>query len=114
MLCQDFVSSLFWVLESKRLVSISNIDKEKQPFLCAPFERKDLIGIKNIFRITQVTYCVIPLSGMDLESRTHRKRCVGRWRKQVGDLSLQAGLLSEALEQYQAAADVLRPANDWY
>lgn len=53
-------------------------------------------------------------SGMDLESRTHRKRCVGRWRKQVGDLSLQAGLLSEALEQYQAAADVLRPANDWY
>ncbi|XP_046452687.1 protein brunelleschi-like isoform X2 [Daphnia pulex] len=91
---QDFVSSLFWVLESKRLVSISNIDKEKQPFLCAPFERKDLIG-------------------MDLESRTHRKRCVGRWRKQVGDLSLQAGLLSEALEQYQAAADVLRPANDW-
>jgi hypothetical protein len=51
---------------------------------------------------------------MDLESRTHRKRCVGRWRKQVGDLSLQAGLISEALEHYQAAADVLRPANDWY
>ena len=51
---------------------------------------------------------------MDLESRTHRKRCVGRWRKQVGDLSLQAGLTSEALEHYQAAADMLRPANDWY
>lgn len=91
---QDFVSSLFWVLESKRLVSIGNIDKEKQPFLCAPFERKDLIG-------------------MDLESRTHRKRCIGRWRKQVGDLSLQSGLIAEALEHYQAAADVLRPANDW-
>jgi hypothetical protein len=51
---------------------------------------------------------------MDLESRTHRKRCAGRLRKQVGDLSLQAGLISEALEHYQAAADTLRPANDWY
>ena len=45
---KDFISSLFWVLESKRLVAISNLDKEKQVFLCAPFERKDLIG-KLIF-----------------------------------------------------------------
>ena len=41
---KDFVSSLFWVLESKRLVAISSIDRERQQFLCAPFERKDLIG----------------------------------------------------------------------
>lgn len=44
---QDFVSSLFWVLESKRLFALSNIDKEKQPLLCAPFERKDLIGTSD-------------------------------------------------------------------
>ena len=29
---------------------------------------------------------------MDLESRTHRKRSAGRWRKQIGDLTFQAGL----------------------
>ena len=41
---KDFVSSLFWVLESKRLGALNSIEKDKQPFLCAPFERKDLIG----------------------------------------------------------------------
>jgi len=91
---QDFVSSLFWVLESKRLGALTSVEKDKQPFLCAPFERKDLIG-------------------MDLESRTHRKRSVGRWKKHIGDLALQAGMTAEALEQYQAAADLLRPVNDW-
>ena len=50
---------------------------------------------------------------MDLESRTHRKRSVGRWKKHIGDLALQAGMTAEALEQYQAAADLLRPVNDW-
>lgn len=50
---------------------------------------------------------------MDLESRTHRKRSVGRWRKQVGDLAFQAGLAAEALEHYQIASDILRPVNDW-
>jgi len=91
---QDFVSSLFWVLESKRLGALNSIEKDKQPFLCAPFERKDLIG-------------------MDLESRTHRKRSIGRWRKHIADLTLQAGMIAEALEHYQSAADLLRPVNDW-
>jgi hypothetical protein len=50
---------------------------------------------------------------MDLDSRTHRKRSVGRWRKQIGDLSFQAGLTAEALDHYQTAADLLRPVNDW-
>ena len=50
---------------------------------------------------------------MDLESRTHRKRSVGRWRKQIGDLTFQAGLTAEALDHYQTAADLLRPVNDW-
>lgn len=50
---------------------------------------------------------------MDLESRTHRKRSAGRWRKQLGDLTFQAGLAAEALEHYQIAADLLRPVNDW-
>lgn len=50
---------------------------------------------------------------MDLESRLHRKRSVGRWRKQIGDLTFQAGLIPEALEHYQMAAEILRPVNDW-
>lgn len=38
------MSSLFWVLESKRLAAVGNLEKDRLPFLCAPFERKDLIG----------------------------------------------------------------------
>lgn len=36
---QEFVSSLFWVLESKRLDK-SQEKLERPPLLCAPFERK--------------------------------------------------------------------------
>jgi hypothetical protein len=50
---------------------------------------------------------------MDLESRLHRKRSAGRWRKQIGDLTFQAGLIQEALEHYQMASEILRPVNDW-
>jgi len=50
---------------------------------------------------------------MDLESRLHKKRSIGRWRKQIGDLTFQAGLIQEALEHYQMASEILRPVNDW-
>ena len=56
---------------------------------------------------------LLSVKGMDLESRTHRKRSIGRWRKHIADLTLQAGMIAEALEHYQTAADLLRPVNDW-
>ena len=109
----EFISSLFWVLESKRVSLIRGHEKaaaaEKlsalssgsatlnsagSPLICAPFERKDLIGI-------------------DLDSRSNKKRCAGRARKQQGDLCLQAGLPFDAIVHYIAAAELLRSANDW-
>ena len=54
---KDFVSSLFWVLESKRLSAMATVDKERQPLLCAPFERKDLIG-QPPFHSLSLSLCV--------------------------------------------------------
>lgn len=89
----DFLSSLFWVLESKRQErSREKIDKVS--LLLAPFEKKDFVGL-------------------DLESKTNKKRCVGRMTKHLGDLSLQVGLLPEALGFYHSAVDILRAVNDW-
>ncbi|XP_066984231.1 protein brunelleschi [Macrobrachium rosenbergii] len=90
---QEFISSLFWVLESKRLDK-SQEKLERPPLLCAPFERKDFIGL-------------------DMDSRTNKKRCVGRLRKQLADLTLQAGLPTEAISHYAHAADTLKNCNDW-
>ncbi|KAK7074230.1 Trafficking protein particle complex subunit 9 [Halocaridina rubra] len=90
---QEFISSLFWVLESKRLDK-SQEKLERPPLLCAPFERKDFIGL-------------------DMDSRTNKKRCAGRLRKQLADLTLQAGLPSEAISHYSHAADTLKNCNDW-
>ena len=90
---QDFISSLFWLLEKQR-VEATRDTGDRTPLLCAPFERKDFVGL-------------------DMESRNNRKRVVGRLKKHLGDLSLQAGLLAEAWNYYQVAADVLKPANDW-
>ncbi|KAL7645759.1 UNVERIFIED_CONTAM: hypothetical protein RMT77_002654 [Armadillidium vulgare] len=89
----EFISSLFWVLEYKRMEKTQ--EKFDRPqLLCAPFERKDLIGI-------------------DLDSRTNRKKCTGRLKKHLADLSLQVGLPTDALAQYSQAVDILRGCNDW-
>lgn len=48
-----------------------------------------------------------------MESRSNRKRSLGRMTKHLGDLSLQAGLFTDALTHYQTAADILRSINDW-
>ena len=53
---QDFVASLFWILESKR-VEWSREGVERVPLLCAPFERKDFVGL-------------------DMESRNNRQGCL--------------------------------------
>ncbi|XP_013113737.2 protein brunelleschi [Stomoxys calcitrans] len=88
----DFVNALFWVLESRRLER-SREKMEKWTLLIAPIERKDFVGL-------------------DMESRNNRKRVGGRVTKNLADLSLQAGLISEALSLYHSACDTLRSIND--
>lgn len=48
-----------------------------------------------------------------MKSHTNRKRCAGRLTKHLGDLSLQAGLINEALTFYHSAIDTLRSSQDW-
>ncbi|XP_064652113.1 trafficking protein particle complex subunit 9-like isoform X2 [Lineus longissimus] len=90
---QEFVMSLFWVLEGKRL-DRSFEKLEKVPLLAAPFEKKDMVGI-------------------DMEGRSYKKKCLGRYRKHLADLSLLAGLPGEALLHYQTSLDLLKSSNDW-
>ncbi|KAK9505487.1 hypothetical protein O3M35_009531 [Rhynocoris fuscipes] len=89
----EFLSALFWVLESKRHER-SREKIERVSLLLAPFERRDLVGL-------------------DMESRSIRKRSFGRMTKHLGDLCLQAGLYGDAISHYNAAADNLRAVNDW-
>lgn len=88
----EFISGLFWILESKRLEKVrEKIDKIA--LLTAPFEAKDFVGL-------------------DLESRNNKKRCTGRATKNLGDLSLQAGLLPESLNLFCQACETLRAIGD--
>lgn len=89
----EFINSLFWVLESKRLER-SREKLERVSLLLAPFEKKDFIGL-------------------DMDSRNNKKRSTGRMTKHLGDLCLQAGLLSESLMYYHSASDTLKSVNDW-
>lgn len=89
----ELLNSLFWVLESKRQER-SREKLDRVPLLLAPFERKDIVGL-------------------DLESRTNKKKCMGRMIKHLGDLSLQGGVPHEALQHYISAVDTLRSVNDW-
>lgn len=88
----DFVSSLFWILEKKRLER-SHEKLDKLPLLLAPFEKKDFIGL-------------------DMDTRNMRKRCVGRVTKNLADLTLQAGLVAESLNLFHSACETLRAISD--
>ncbi|OCT77208.1 hypothetical protein XELAEV_18032406mg [Xenopus laevis] len=91
---EDFIQSLFIVLESKRLDRTSEKSGEKIPLLYVPYEKKDFVGL-------------------DPDSRHYKKRCQGRMRKHVGDLCLQAGMLQDALVHYHMAVELLRAVNDF-
>ncbi|XP_039593628.1 trafficking protein particle complex subunit 9 [Polypterus senegalus] len=91
---EDFIESLFIVLESKRLDRTTDKSGDKIPLLCVPFEKKDFVGL-------------------DTDSRHYKKRCQGRMRKHVGDLCLQAGMLQDALVHYHMAVELLRSVNDF-
>lgn len=89
----EFINSLFWVLESKRLER-SREKLERVSLLLAPFEKKDFVGL-------------------DMETRNNKKRCTGRVTKHLGDLCLQSGLISESLTYYNNASETLKSVNDW-
>nr|XP_046219961.1 trafficking protein particle complex subunit 9-like [Oncorhynchus gorbuscha] len=91
---EDFVESIFIVLESKRLDRATDKSGDKIPLLCVPFEKKDFLGL-------------------DTDSRHYKKRCQGRMRKHVGDLCLQAGMLQDALVHYHMAVELLCSVNDF-
>ncbi|XP_038615904.1 trafficking protein particle complex subunit 9 [Tachyglossus aculeatus] len=91
---EDFIDSLFIVLESKRLDRATDKSGDKIPLLCVPFEKKDFVGL-------------------DTDSRHYKKRCQGRTRKHVGDLCLQAGMLQDSLVHYHMAVELLRSVNDF-
>uniref|UniRef100_A0A8C1GSM5 Trafficking protein particle complex 9 n=1 Tax=Cyprinus carpio TaxID=7962 RepID=A0A8C1GSM5_CYPCA len=91
---EDFVESIFIVLESKRLDRATDKSGDKLQLLCVPFEKKDFVGL-------------------DTDSRHYKKRCQGRMRKHVGDLCLQAGMLQDALVHYHMAVELLRSVNDF-
>lgn len=88
----DFVGSLFWILEKKRVDRL-NEKFDKFPLLLAPFEKKDFIGL-------------------DMDTRNMRKRCVGRVTKNLADLTLQAGLVAESLNLFHSACETLRAISD--
>jgi hypothetical protein len=88
----DFVHSLFWILESKRLER-SREKFDKVNLLLAPFEKKDFVGL-------------------DMESRVNRKRITGRVTKNLADLTLQCGLVAESLNFYCASSETLRAIGD--
>ncbi|XP_032518719.2 protein brunelleschi isoform X1 [Danaus plexippus] len=89
----ELINSLFWVVESKRLER-SREKLEKVSLLLAPFEKRDFVGL-------------------DMESRNNKKRCMGRVTKNLADLTLQAGLVPEALSLYNSAGEILKSVNDW-
>uniref|UniRef100_A0A3Q4FXK5 Trafficking protein particle complex subunit 9 n=1 Tax=Neolamprologus brichardi TaxID=32507 RepID=A0A3Q4FXK5_NEOBR len=91
---EDFVESIYIVLESKRLDRATDKSGDKIPLLCVPFEKKDFVGL-------------------DTDSRHYKKRCQGRMRKHVGDLCLQAAMLQDALVHYHMAVELLRGVNNF-
>lgn len=88
----DFINALFWVLESRRLERLREKIEKLTP-LFAPLEKRDFVG-------------------MDMDSRSNKKRFAGRNMKNLADLSLQAGLIENALSLYQRAYDTLKSIND--
>ncbi|PFX14220.1 trafficking protein particle complex subunit 9-like [Stylophora pistillata] len=87
----EFVASLFNVLESKRISKLSE-KIDKITLIQAPVEH-EVFGGEN-------------------DSRTSKRKAIGRSKKYTGDLCMLAGLPQEALAQYLIAGEHLRVVND--
>uniref|UniRef100_A0A5S6Q560 Trafficking protein particle complex subunit 11 domain-containing protein n=1 Tax=Trichuris muris TaxID=70415 RepID=A0A5S6Q560_TRIMR len=89
---KDFIKSLFWVLESRRL-DTSYLKMDNAVYPKVPGEDK---------------CSLLPV----VSKRTLRKRCIGRWKKQIADYTLMTGLASLAMQEYEGAIALLRAAGD--
>ena len=105
-----FLSTMFWLLEKARVEkkALEGQSYGKVPLLCAPFERRDFVGLDMESRANKRWaggrhYARSPMNQPSIHRRT-----LGRFRKHLGDLSLMCGLMREAYEYYEGAADVLR------
>uniref|UniRef100_A0A8C6WG33 Trafficking protein particle complex 9 n=1 Tax=Neogobius melanostomus TaxID=47308 RepID=A0A8C6WG33_9GOBI len=80
---EDFVESIFIVLESKRLDRATDKSGDKIPLLCVPFEKKDFVGL-------------------DTDSRHYKKRCQDQfqsvWMCEISSVVLSACTSPAALE----------------
>lgn len=89
---KEFLIGIFWALESKRLDKTRE-KKEKIPLLMAPCEKKDLVGL-------------------DTDTRSFKKKCLGRMQKHIADLSLMVGLAQDSFLNYLQAIENLKSVND--
>lgn len=90
---RELIRSIYIVLESRR-VNVSFEKMEQPPCPTIPEEEKTRVGTEN------------------RTSKTYKRKCIGRMRKQVGDYSLLTGLPSLALDSYSAAIEYLKSSAD--
>ncbi|VDN33455.1 unnamed protein product, partial [Cylicostephanus goldi] len=94
---REFMRAIYFVLESKR-VDQSFEKLECPPCPVLPEEEKFRLGVEN------------------KTSKTYRRKCIGRARKQNADYAMLTGLPQLALDSYAASMDMLRSCNDmlWF
>ncbi|ETN77677.1 hypothetical protein NECAME_03095, partial [Necator americanus] len=94
---REFMRAIYFVLESKR-VDQSFEKLECPPCPVLPEEEKFRFGVEN------------------KASKTYKRKCVGRSRKQNADYAMLTGLPQLALDSYAASMEMLKSSNDmlWF
>uniref|UniRef100_A0A0K0DIU2 Trafficking protein particle complex subunit 11 n=1 Tax=Angiostrongylus cantonensis TaxID=6313 RepID=A0A0K0DIU2_ANGCA len=94
---REFMRAIYFVLESKRL-DLSFEKMECPPCPVLPEEEKFRIGVEN------------------KTSKTYKRKCIGRSRKQNSDYAMLTGLPQLAIDSYGASIEMLKTANDmlWF
>ena len=78
------------------MLSFSLVDLlNRNPYLTAPWEQHPATT-----------------SSFDSDGRNFRKKCLGRWKKHTADISLLAGVITDALQYYHASHDILANVGD--
>ncbi|EYC01315.1 hypothetical protein Y032_0108g36 [Ancylostoma ceylanicum] len=94
---REFMRAIYFVLESKRVdQSFEKLECPPCPIL--PEEEKFRFGVEN------------------KASKTYKRKCIGRSRKQNADYAMLTGLPQLALDSYAASMDMLKTCNDmlWF
>uniref|UniRef100_A0A914Z9L1 Trafficking protein particle complex subunit 11 n=1 Tax=Panagrolaimus superbus TaxID=310955 RepID=A0A914Z9L1_9BILA len=90
---RELIRSIYFILESRR-IDRSFEKMEDPPFPTLPEEEKTRIGTEN------------------RQSKSFKRKCIGRLRKQVADYALLTGLPSLALDSYTNAIENLKASAD--